>query len=124
MKRQIRRGVFETNSSSMHTLTICSKEEFEAFERGDYYFDYWNDEIVTPEKVIEQTKLQDGYEGGDDFDKAIAFWRCDEDLYEDELRFLTHEEYTENDRYYYYEQEYTTDNGDEVVAFGYYGNDW
>lgn len=29
MKRQIRRGVYETNSSSTHSLTMCSKEEFE-----------------------------------------------------------------------------------------------
>ncbi|WP_313584682.1 hypothetical protein [Lacrimispora sp.] len=29
MKRQIRRGVFETNSSSTHSLTMCSEEEFE-----------------------------------------------------------------------------------------------
>lgn len=29
MKRQIRLGVYETNSSSTHSLTICSEEEFE-----------------------------------------------------------------------------------------------
>ena len=29
MKRKIRRGVFETNSSSTHSLTICTEEEFE-----------------------------------------------------------------------------------------------
>ena len=32
MKRQIRRGVFETNSSSTHSLTMCSEEEFEAWD--------------------------------------------------------------------------------------------
>lgn len=25
---QVRQGVFETNSSSTHTLTICSKDDF------------------------------------------------------------------------------------------------
>ena len=29
MKRQIRRGVYETNSSSTHSLTMCSEEDFE-----------------------------------------------------------------------------------------------
>ena len=29
MKRQIRRGVFETNRSSVHSLTMCSGEEYE-----------------------------------------------------------------------------------------------
>lgn len=33
MKRQVRRGVFETNSSSTHSLTMCSEEEFEAWKR-------------------------------------------------------------------------------------------
>lgn len=28
MKRQIRRGVFETNSSSVHSLTMCSDDEY------------------------------------------------------------------------------------------------
>jgi len=31
---QIRQSVFETNSSSTHSLTICSKEEFEQFKNG------------------------------------------------------------------------------------------
>jgi hypothetical protein len=26
---QVRQGVFETNSSSTHTLTICSKNDFD-----------------------------------------------------------------------------------------------
>lgn len=29
MKKQIRRGVFETNSSSVHSLTMCSSDEYE-----------------------------------------------------------------------------------------------
>ena len=33
MKRQIRRGVFETNSSSTHSLVMCSEEEFEAWKK-------------------------------------------------------------------------------------------
>lgn len=28
MKRQIRRGVFETNSSSVHSLTMCMESDF------------------------------------------------------------------------------------------------
>ena len=28
MKRQIRHGVFETNSSSVHSITMCTKNEF------------------------------------------------------------------------------------------------
>ena len=41
MKRQIRRGVYETNSSSTHSLTMCSKEEFEQWKNGELLFDKW-----------------------------------------------------------------------------------
>ena len=30
--RQIRQGVFETNSSSCHSITMCSEEEFKALK--------------------------------------------------------------------------------------------
>lgn len=28
---QVRQGVFETNSSSTHTLTICSKDDYDSW---------------------------------------------------------------------------------------------
>ena len=44
MKRQIRCGVFETNSSSTHSLTMCSEEEFEAWKRGEVLFQAYGKE--------------------------------------------------------------------------------
>ena len=38
MKRQVRRGVFATTSSSTHSLTMCSEEEFVAWKRGEVLF--------------------------------------------------------------------------------------
>lgn len=35
MKQVIRLNTFETNSSSMHTLILVSKDDFEAFKKGD-----------------------------------------------------------------------------------------
>lgn len=35
MKVQIRKSVFETNSSSVHTLTIFDKDEWEEFKQGE-----------------------------------------------------------------------------------------
>ena len=32
--KQIRIGVFETNSSSTHSISICTKDEFEKLEKG------------------------------------------------------------------------------------------
>lgn len=38
MKIQIRAGVFETNSSSVHSVTICTQEEYEGWEDDRYYY--------------------------------------------------------------------------------------
>ena len=35
MKTQIRRGVFETNSSSVHTLAITTTTDWDRFEKGE-----------------------------------------------------------------------------------------
>mgnify|MGYP007007439864 FL=1 len=34
----MRPGVFETNSSSTHTFSICTQDEYKAFEHEDVYF--------------------------------------------------------------------------------------
>jgi len=46
MLRTIRRCIFETNSSSTHSLTIVSAEDFEKWQNGDLLLDRWNDEFV------------------------------------------------------------------------------
>ena len=97
MKKQIRFGVFETNSSSCHTLCICTKEEFEKWQNGELLFDYYKDKLVE--------KPQD--------------W--DEDP-RGELR--TYDEWYEDDYLETYEEEYTSPSGDQIVAFGKYGNDY
>ena len=52
MKRQIRRGVFETNSSSTHSLTMCSKSEYDEFEKGNMYIERWVSKLYTKEDMI------------------------------------------------------------------------
>lgn len=44
--KQIRRGTFETNSSSTHSITICTEEEFEKFENGELVFDKWEEKLI------------------------------------------------------------------------------
>ena len=38
--RQIRIGVFETNSSSTHTLVVCTDEELEKWKKGEMIYEY------------------------------------------------------------------------------------
>ena len=46
MKNVIRYGVFETNSSSSHSLCVCTKEEYEKFKKGDLVLDTYESELI------------------------------------------------------------------------------
>lgn len=94
MKRQIRQGVFETNSSSVHSLTMCSKEEYERWEIGELLFDRCSDRFIDANSP-----------------------EADEDCY-------TEKEYWDNTDYETFYEEYSTKSGETVVAFGYYGADY
>lgn len=51
-KRQTRSNVFETNSSSTHSLIICSNEEYELLDRCKLYIDE-NNNLITEEEKME-----------------------------------------------------------------------
>ena len=93
MKKQIRYGVFESNSSSTHTLTIVTEAEFDAWKKGKMFYDSWDDKLV---------KSKDECKYPEDNCETYDEW-CDDDYLET-----------------YYER-YTTENGDKIVAFGKYG---
>lgn len=135
--RQVRRCVFETNSSSMHTLTltICSKEEYEGWQRGELIYDTWEEKLVSKDSVnvFSEADIIKYYST-----QKEQFWKDWEQLSEEEkeeFRSIYHKkfdrsdsylDYNEYDSYYanyeYFEQAYTTKNNDEIVAFGYYGS--
>ena len=57
MKRQIRRGVFETNSSSVHSLTMCMESDFNKWVAGELVWDRWEEELVSiTDKIKESMK--------------------------------------------------------------------
>ena len=97
MKTQIRIGTFETNSSSTHSLIMCSEREFELFKHGELVLDAWEDVLIPKEAVT------------------------DEDLEDDSDHYKTYDNYDEN--YESFSGKYTTEKGDKVVAFGWYGYD-
>ncbi len=81
MKRQIRRNVFETNSSSTHSLTMCSEEEFEAWKRGEVLFTEWGKEnFVAATKLSDRDKQNAEKEYEDTKDEFQKDWK---DLSED-----------------------------------------
>lgn len=105
--KQIRRSVFETNSSSVHSLTILPEDEFNKFQQGEMLWDACSDKLVTREEALEEIKK---------YDKDITLKDL-EDGYDD---YQTYEKMG-GDYYETFEQKYTTKNGDTIVAFGYYG---
>jgi len=112
---KIRRGVFETNSSSVHAMVICSKADYKKLDRGELYIDTWSEKLVTREEVIEEVSKY--------FDRK---WleTMSEDEFLDVIRdneFDTLDHW--NNDFYDFKEEFTTEHGDEIVVFGHYGFD-
>lgn len=122
----VRQGTFETNSSSTHSITMCTESDFNAWGRGELYFDRWNDELVTKEVVEEDfAKLREEFiNKHPDFDENDEEWLEElDDFVNDDKQYYTREQYFEyiDDCYETYEDRFTTSNGETVIAFGYYG---
>lgn len=135
MKKQIRKNVFETNSSSTHSLTLCSKEEFDAWERGEILFDEWNETFIPIPELSEEVKekAKDWY-----MENKVKYKKDWDDLSDEKKQEIcleyamrngivesgeTYEDYMDNNSLEIFEETYTTKSGDEVVAFGKYGYD-
>ena len=59
MKKTIRLGVFETNSSTTHRLVIGTKEQFDKWANGELILDGWQDKFIT----LEQARAKIGIDG-------------------------------------------------------------
>ena len=121
MKRQIRRGVFETNSSSTHSITMMMKSDYDRWEKESLYlfngYTYgWefnkpiNDKLYTKDEAMKFVKNSKHYNDSDEI--------RDEDLRE--MGFIS----SDDEGSYYLEsfyEEFTTPSGETIVAFGEYG---
>lgn len=112
----IRRGVFETNSSSVHSMCICTKDEYDKWMNGELYCNRWYEEFKTKEEV--EALYEEYKKGHKDDSIQIDFndWRFD-------YSYLTFEEYFDSEYLETFEENYTTPSGDEIICFGKYGYD-
>ena len=123
MKRQIRYGVFETNSSSTHSLTMMMKSDYIRWGAENLYmysgrgwsWDFGkpiNGKLYTKDEVIKFIKNNRYYNAKDEID----------DEYIKEMNFISSDdegsEYLES-----FYDEFTTPSGETVVCFGEYGYD-
>ena len=135
MKRQIRCGVFETNSSSVHTLTICDLDTYEKWINGELLFDKWSEKFIKPIPKLSDLQKDDAKKA---YIKSMkTYWKeWDELSIEEKEKWYceyglnhgllsegaqTYDEYFDNS--YTYAENYTTQSGDNIVVFGYYGCD-
>ena len=120
MLKVIRRGVFETNSSSTHSITIVSKEDYDKWDKGELLLAD-GDSLVTKEEAVAELKEDKWFnKNNPDFDFT------DKDEVNDALSendYKTSEQYFEDEYLETFESNFTTKNGDKVVAFGKYGTD-
>lgn len=121
--RLVRKNVFETNSSSTHSITMCSESDFDKWKKGEMYWNRWNEELVPKEEVEkEMAKLKEEFiSEHPDYDKDDIDWEEQlEDYLNSDKEYYTYEEFN---NYNYIEYETFEDSYDGVVAFGYYGMD-
>ena len=141
---QIREGVFETNSSSTHSITICSEKTFDEWTAKDsdivyvgdcYDFSFDGRDFVTKEEALEKAKEDNAKrisEGKEplydverffDSDANLSSWSHQSQAAED-CNIYTFEEWREDEYLETYIEGYTTENGDKIVAFGKYGTQY
>lgn len=129
--KQIRQCVFETNSSSVHSITMCMKPEYDKWKNGEVYLnrsrwrdsssEYANKKFVTREEAIDVILHDKYYSYTEEEFNSMDSYEFEEFLREHDL--YTRENYG-GDYYETFSDRFTTPNGEEVVAFGYYGNDY
>lgn len=144
----IRAGVFETNSSSVHSLVLCTQDDYRAWINGDkllnvYYHDNWAwkhwdqdahkyvettkgmpPQFVTPEEAAYYDEYYP-YPPMEDRGWGYSTDFIDENGKYHERKFLTFREYQESygSDFTTFEDTYITPSGEEIMGFGYYGYD-
>lgn len=116
--KTIRVGVFETNSSSTHSITICLKSDYTKWKKNkNVLIDFEKGKVMTREELIETWKKDKDYANVDWNDKEEVDDIFDE-LFYDEI--MTYKRYQERGLEEFY-KEFKAPNGEVIVAFGQYG---
>lgn len=122
MKRQIRQGVFETNSSSTHSLTMMMKSDYKRWHNehlylyeGGYGWEFDKpvlNSLYTREEVEKFVKSNKYYNSGIELDYEMIR----------DMGFISWDDEGSDYLEGFYE-EFTTPSGETIVAFGEYGYD-
>ena len=133
MKRQIRYGMFESNSSTTHCLWMVSSDTYDEFEKGGYLYvggKFGWEDGCTPKKDTVYSKelvkemIKKNYKYYTEIDETNKDEDDIKDEWDDMIRdadFISEEWLDNQDCYETFYETYKTEDGEEVVAFGYYG---
>lgn len=129
---QIRQSVFETNSSSTHSITMCLKSDYDAWREGKLYLntgaysnsEFANKTFVTLEEAKDIILKPRSYSY-----RSISL--NPEDINEEfmaqcgsEYSLYTEKAYDDShDCLEWFDESFTTPSGEEIIAFGYFGYD-
>ena len=119
---QIRKNVFETNSSSVHSCCVCTDDEYNKWFNGEVYLSgYEGKQFVTKEEALDLLKSSKYVEGN--LGRFI-----DGDYDKEELdEFLRYNQFATIDNfggeYETDETTYTTSGGEKLHILCYYGHD-
>lgn len=129
--KQIRRNVFETNSSSVHSITMCLEDIYDKWVNDEVYFydsTYklpegrdqfftWDDmlEFMRNELKVDEEDIKALIEAKENDDSEFTSILHDSDFYTAD----SYENYNEDCESY--AEVFTTPLGERVVAFGYAG---
>lgn len=73
--RTIRFGVFETNSSSVHSLTIVTKSQFDRWVNGKLVYDTLEEKLVEPDE--EDDELQSYEDFGNEMETFFENYKTE-----------------------------------------------
>lgn len=108
---QVRKNVFETNSSSTHSLVMAVKSDFEKWQKGELYYCIYDisDAGFESGKFYSKAEVEDYYKDKEDERESYDLCTYDEFCDSDYLEFETYS--------------YTTPSGETVKAIAKFGYD-
>jgi hypothetical protein len=117
MKVQIRRGVFETNSSSEHAIAMCGDDEWQKWKNGEYTC-YCVGEGDTP-ILMPISDKEALIKGSKELEEKYEICCIRENDFHTFKHFFAYDTFGEMKAI---EAEYTTPNGEVVHGFAYSTN--
>lgn len=127
---QIRHNVFETNSSSVHSMVICTYREYIDFRAGKVFYvdsNLLEKKFVTWDELLDILKNRSITISSNTYENVIRLHDNEEDeeleAYLKDWGIYTFGSYNDNE-YESFHRDYTSPSGDHICVFGYYGESY